>query len=384
MQELAERLTREFRSRFHDDPLLFSAPGRINLIGEHVDYNDGFVLPGAIDKQMMFALAPGRSDVSQVYSLDMAEGLEFSANTLSPGHHWINYFMGVVAGFQERGVAVPAVNIVFGSSIPTGAGLSSSAALCCGFALALNQLTNAGLAKIDLAYIAQYSEHRFAGVMCGLMDQYAVLFGETGSLLLLDCRSMTHTEVALPPAAGTLMLVDSKVKHSLASSAYNNRRDACMEGVDVLRRTLPSIQSLRDVTPVQLEENKSKLSDEVYKRCRFVVAEIGRTKAACKAIQSQNWEMLGKLIYASHEGLSKEFQVSCDELDLLVRVAGQHPECVIGSRMMGGGFGGCTINLVRTGQEKSFQEFISKEYFTSFNTMPAFYSVKLSQGAHKI
>lgn len=384
MQDLAERLTREFRSRFHDDPLLFSAPGRINLIGEHVDYNDGFVLPGAIDKQMMFALAPGRSEVSQVYSLDMAEGLEFSANTLSPGHHWINYFMGVVAGFQERGVTVPGVNVVFGSSIPTGAGLSSSAALCCGFALALNQLTNAGFTKIDLACIAQYSEHRFAGVLCGLMDQYAVLFGETNSLLLLDCRSMTHTELALPPAAGTLMLVDSKVKHSLASSAYNNRREACMEGVEVLRRASPSIQSLRDVAPVQLEENKSKLSDEVYKRCRFVVAEIGRTQAAGKAIQSQNWDMLGKLIYASHEGLSKEFQVSCDELDLLVRVAGQHPECVIGSRMMGGGFGGCTINLVRTGQEKSFQEFISKEYFTSFNTMPAFYSVKLSQGAHKI
>ncbi len=365
-------------------PVMVMAPGRINLIGEHVDYNEGFVLPAAIDKQLLFAIAPSLSDRSAVYSVDFDESASFSFSELKPGNQWVNYLMGVAEGFRQRGIQLRGVDCVLGGTIPAGAGLSSSAALCCGFAFALNHLLHANLSRLDLARIAQFSEHEFAGVKCGLMDQYAVLFGEPDSVLLLDCRAMTHEAIQFPASACSIMLVDTHVKHSLASTAYNDRRASCEAGVAILKRMFPGIQALRDVSTAQLEGCRDRLPSEVFKRCHFITEEIARTQQAARALKDGDLPTFGKLMFDSHKGLRDEYEVSCPELDLLVSLAEKNPEWVIGARLMGGGFGGCTINLIRPGREESFKKLISTEYFTSFRMTPEFYPVTLSQGTHLI
>jgi galactokinase len=383
MSELTVRLAREFRERYQAEPLLVVAPGRINLMGEHVDYNEGYVLPGAIDKHLVFAVATNDSGKVDAAAVDFNESASFSLSELEPGHGWKHYFMGVIAGFRNRGIDVPGISCVFGGTIPAGAGLSSSAALCCGFGFALNELTKAKLPRLDLALIAQYAEHEFAHVKCGLMDQYASLFGKESSLLLLDCRSNTHTVVNFPSQRGTLLLADTKVKHSLASSAYNARRAACEEGVVILRKEDPTIKSLRDVSIDQLVAAGDAMSREVFTRCRYIVEEIARTRQAAAALEEDDLDEVGRLMFRTHDGLRNLFDVSCAELDVLVDAAAGHPELVIGSRLMGGGFGGCTINLVRPGKEESFKALVSTKYFASFNTTPEFYPVTLAQGTHR-
>ncbi|MBL7846199.1 MAG: galactokinase [Cyclobacteriaceae bacterium] len=384
MTDLATTLHSEFRSRFPGTPLLVMAPGRINLIGEHVDYNLGFVLPGAIDKHFIFAIAANNTDRCRVYSSDFRESSEFDLTALVAGPHWVNYFMGVAEGFRRKGKTVHGFDCVFGGTIPAGAGLSSSAALCCGLGTALNELFEAGLSKIELALIAQFSEHEFAGVKCGLMDQYASLFGERDSLLLLDCRSNTHEAVPFPSSQCTIILADTRVKHSLASSAYNDRRAACEEGAAKLATLFPAVTSLRDVTLDQLEKGKSLLRQEVFTRCHYIVTEMERTQQAAQALKSGDLARVGKLMFQTHEGLRSEYEVSCPELDVLASAAAKHPEWVIGARMMGGGFGGCTINLIRPGSEESFKALVSKEYFTSFRHAPEFHTVALAQGTHRM
>lgn len=384
MTDLIRRIVSDFHQRFNAAPLLVQAPGRINLIGEHVDYNNGFVLPGAIDKHFVFAVAPNQSDQCRIYASDLAAQAEFNITELKSGHQWFNYFMGVVAGFVKRGSKISGVDCVFGGTIPAGGGLSSSAALCCGFGLALDEIFQAGMARLDLALIAQYAEHEFAGVKCGLMDQYASLFGERDSLLLLDCRSNTHEVIPFPSTQCTIILVDTQVKHALASSAYNDRRAACEEGVDRLKSKFPWIKSLRDVAPSQLEEGKSFLSPEVYQRCLYVVHEMVRTQSAARALREGNLGLVGALMVETHRGLSEEYEVSCAELDQLASTAQSRPDLVIGSRMMGGGFGGCTINLVRPGSEESFKTLVSNEYFTSFKTTPEFHTMALAMGVHRL
>lgn len=384
MTDLAARITTEFHQRFNTQPVLVQAPGRINLIGEHVDYNNGFVLPGAIDKHFVFAVAPNQSDRCRIFSSDFSQLAEFTLAELNPGPSWFNYFMGVLAGFKKRGKAVGGVDCVFGGTIPSGGGLSSSAALCCGFGFALNELFGCGFSKLDLALVAQFSEHEYAGVKCGLMDQYASLFGEMDSLLLLDCRSNTHEVVPFPSSQCTILLADTKVKHSLASSAYNDRRAACEEGVERLKSKYHDIASLRDVTTTQLEEAKGLLRPEVYQRCHYIVTEMERTREAAKALKAGRLNEVGKLMFETHDGLSREYEVSCTELDQLASTAKKHPELVIGARMMGGGFGGCTINLVRPGAEELLKTLLSKEYFASFKTVPEFHTMALARGVHRL
>lgn len=384
MSDLVQRIVSEFHQRFNATPLLVQAPGRINLIGEHVDYNNGFVLPGAIDKHFVFAVAPNQTGRCRIYASDLNEQIEFNTTELKSGHDWFNYFMGVVGGFLKRGNKVGGVDCVFGGTIPAGGGLSSSAALCCGFGMALNEIFQSGVARLDLALIAQYAEHEFAGVKCGLMDQYASLFGERDSLLLLDCRSNTHEVVPFPSQQCTIILADTKVKHALASSAYNDRRAACEEGVEKLKSRFPGIESLRDVAPYQLEEGKSLLSAEVYQRCHYIVNEMVRTQKAAKALKGGNLSLVGELMMETHRGLSKEYEVSCAELDQLASTAQSRPDLVIGSRMMGGGFGGCTINLVRPGSAESFKTLVTNEYFTSFKTTPEFHTMALARGVHRL
>ncbi len=363
---------------------MVAAPGRINLIGEHVDYNEGFVLPAAIDKQLLFAIAPNDSDRCSIYAADFNETTAFSFSELKPGNQWVNYLMGVAEGFRRRGIQLQGIDCVFGGTIPSGAGLSSSAALCCGFAFALNHLHQAKFNRLDLARIAQFSEHVFAGVKCGLMDQYAVLFGEPHSVLLLDCRAMTHEAIHFPTSACSIMLVDTHVKHSLASTAYNERRASCETGVAMLSELLPGVRTLRDVSTTQLEGYQDRMPAEVFKRCHFITEEIARTQQAAQALKDGDLPTFGRLMFASHAGLRDEYEVSCPELDLLVRLAEKNPEWVIGARLMGGGFGGCTINLIRPGMEGAFKELISTEYFTSFRMTPQFYPITLSQGTHLI
>ncbi len=384
MPDLAQHLSDEYWKRFNRIPFLYIAPGRINLIGEHVDYNEGFVIPAAIDKHFIFAIGPGRNDKCNVYANDLKEGVSFSFHDLNPGESWVNYLMGVIDAFQRRGLLIGGVDCIFGSNIPPGAGLSSSAALCCGFAFALNEIFKCGLSKLQLAKMAQYAEHEFAGVNCGIMDQYASLFGEQGAALLLDCKSLTHEVLPFTLSSHSLLLVDSKVKHTLAASAYNDRRDSCEAGVKVIKKKYQEVKSLRDVSRVMLDEHQDKLGEEVFIKCLFVVEEIARTQKAGELLKKQDLRGFGELMYQSHWGLSQAYDVSCEELDFLVMQAEENKTTILGSRMMGGGFGGCTLNLVSHNQEGIFKEMVRKSYFTTFKREPDFYAVKLSQGVHAI
>ncbi len=373
-----------FKNFFHQTPQLFTAPGRINLIGEHVDYNEGMVMPAAVNYSFTFAMAAGRSDKCNVFAHDLQEGLSFSIYDLNPGETWVNYLMGVLDGFMRRGVVLRGVDVVFGGNVPAGAGMSSSAALCCGFATGLNHLFDAKLSKLELARVAQYAEHEFVGVNCGLMDQYASLFGEADSFLLLDCRTLKHEPIGFSFGDVEILLIDSKVKHTLASTAYNQRRQRCEEGVHAIRQVLPEVRSLRDVTPAMLRELRGHMSDETFLRCSYVVAEIQRVRGAAAALRAGDVKAAGALMYQTHEGLSRQYEVSCEELDRLVALAKAEGDHVPGARLMGGGFGGCTINLVKRSHREVFIDKVRQNYFAQFKKEPDFYSVKLEAGARPV
>ncbi len=375
-------LSKIFEDRFKRVPSLFLAPGRINLIGEHTDYNGGFVIPAAVDKYMVFAIAPNENERCNIYSHDFQEGVTFYLQDLNPGETWVNYLMGVLDGFSRKGLAVRGVDCMFGGSIPAGAGLSSSAALCCGFAFALNEIFKCGLSRLELAKIAQYSEHEFVGVNCGLMDQYASLFGKNDSAILLDCKNFTHEYLPFQFEGVEILLIDTKVKHSLASSAYNERRASCEEGVRVLQQHYPHIHLLRDADIKSLEGVKSFLSEDTFIKCRFIINEIDRAKRAAKFLKANDLKNFGQLMYETHWGLSKEYKVSCTESDLLVTMASESPADVFGARQMGGGFGGCTINLIKTEAVEDFSKKVRKKYVATFKKEPDFYLINLSDGVH--
>tara|TARA_R110002049_G_scaffold279949_1_gene459088 strand:- start:53311 stop:54456 length:1146 start_codon:yes stop_codon:yes gene_type:complete len=365
-----------FKSKFNKEPLMVFSPGRINIIGEHTDYNDGFVFPAAIDKGIVAAIQKSDAGVSTAYAVDMNDGIEFSLGNISPldTEHWGNYILGVVSEIQKKGIEIGDFDIVFGGDIPGGAGLSSSAALENSVVVGLNETFGLGLSREDMIYISQKAEHNFAGVNCGIMDQYASMFGIKNHALLLDCRSIEAKPFKIDFQDYELILINTNVKHSLSDSAYNNRRFVCESISKML-----NIKALRDATEADLLTIKGKVSEEDYQKALFVVQENERAVNAGKAMQEDDMEALGKLIYGSHHGLSKQYQVSCDELDFLVdeaKASGQ----VIGARMMGGGFGGCTINLVSKSGSKTFQEAASKAYKNKFNKDCSIYAVSLSDG----
>ncbi|GGG52056.1 galactokinase [Hymenobacter glacieicola] len=334
--------------------MVVRAPGRVNLIGEHTDYNQGFVLPAAIDKAIYFAVGLSGTSIIRLYSHDNQQLYTTEAGPVEPCTIlWANYLLGVVAQFQQRGIAVPGFDCVFGGSIPMGAGLSSSAAVECGLAYALDALLHTNLDRMTLAHLAQKAEHEFALVQCGLMDQFASLFGQAGQVVRLDCRSLQYEYFPFDTRAAQVVLCNSGVKHSLASSEYNLRRQECEQGVAVLHRHYPHVQSLRDATLPQVQARWAELGDVVYRRCRYVVEENARVEAACQHLLAGDLRAFGREMYASHAGLRDDYQVSCRELDVLVAAAQQAPG-VFGARMMGGGFGGCTINLVAPDQVDSF------------------------------
>jgi len=379
MNETALRVKNSFKEKFKVEPHLYYSPGRINLIGEHVDYNDGFVMPAAIDKGIYFAMALNESEQINLYSIDFNESISLPLSEVKKMDTWKNYVLGVVNEFQKLNLPLKGFDCLFGGNIPIGAGISSSAALEGGIAFGLNELFNFGLSRKELALLCQRAEHNFPGVKCGIMDQYANMMGEKNSLILLDCMNITHEYIALNMEGYEIVLINSKVHHSLASSEYNRRRKECEEGLNILK-DYSNVQSFRDVSkPESLTGFEKKMSKEVFKRCLYVVEEIYRTKKAAQLLKENNIEAFGKLMFQTHEGLKNLYHVSCKELDYLVDRAAEN-KGVVGARLMGGGFGGCTINIVK---EKGISQFLSETLFAykeQFNIEAEVYEVKVVDG----
>ena len=344
---------------------LYFSPGRINLIGEHTDYNGGFVLPGAIDKGMLAQIKPNGTDKIRAFAFDLNESAEFGMNEEDlPAQGWAKYIFGVVREIIKRGGKVGGFDTVFSGDVPLGAGLSSSAALESTYAFALNDIYNLGIDKFELAKIGQATEHNYVGVKCGIMDQFASVFGKEGSLIRLDCRSLEYEYVPFNPQGYKVVLIDSVVKHELASSAYNKRRESCEAVVAAIKKRHPEVSLLRDADMAMLDEVKTEVSAEDYMRAEYVIEEIQRLLDACEALKKGDYETVGQKMYETHAGMSKLYEVSCEELDFLNDVA---KECgVTGSRVMGGDFGGCTINLVPEAKYDAFIEKAVSEFTKKF------------------
>jgi galactokinase len=372
-------LQQVFRDRFQKEPLVIGAPGRVNLIGEHTDYNNGFVLPGAVDKRIYVAIAPNNTDTVHVFANQFGESFSFSINGIEPRTGWMNYLLGVSYHIQQQGKQIGGVDVLIDGDIPVGAGMSSSAALCSGYGFGLNELYNLGFNRMDLAFIGQKTEHTFVGVKCGIMDQFASLHGKEGHVMKLDCRSLEYEYIPFDFPGYKIVLVNSMVSHSLAGSEYNVRRQQCEEGVAILKKHYPDIASLRDVEPAQLLQHKDEMSPVVFDRCSYVVYEKERLLAGCEALKNNDLAKFGQLMYATHEGLSKKYAVSCTELDFLAERAQTIPG-VMGARMMGGGFGGCTINIVQTDAVDNFKQKIQASFHGLFKKTPDVYITAIQDG----
>lgn len=376
---MKETIKQRFAERFGAAGTMYASSGRINLIGEHTDYNGGFVFPGAIDKMIMAEIKPNGTDKVRVYSVDIDEYAEFGLNEEdAPKQQWARYIFGVCREIIKRGGVVKGFDTVFAGNIPLGAGLSSSAALESCFAFALNDMFNEGkIDKFELAKIGQSTEHNYCGVNCGIMDQFASVFGKKDHLSRLDCRSLEYEYFPFKLDGYQLVLVDSKVKHELVDSPYNKRRASC----ENVAKTL-GVETLRDAEMADLERVKDQISEEDYKRARFVIGEKQRVLDVCDALQRGDYETVGKRMYETHEGLSKDYEVSCIELDYLNDIA---KECgVTGSRIMGGGFGGCTINLVKDEIHDAFIKTAKEKFAEKYGHEPSVYDVIVSDGARKI
>lgn len=376
---MKDTIAKIFEERFGGKGDFYASAGRINLIGEHTDYNGGFVFPGAIDKVIMAEIRPNGTDKVRVFSVDIDEYAEFGLKEEdAPSQSWARYIFGVCREIIKRGGEVKGFDAVFAGNVPLGAGLSSSAALESCFAFALNDLFNDNkFEKFELAKIGQSTEHNYCGVKCGIMDQFASVCGRKGNLMRLDCRSLDYEYYPFNPEDYTLVLVDSRVKHELADSPYNKRRESCERVAEKL-----GVETLRDADMDALLAVKESLSEEDFKRAKFVIEEKQRVLDVCDALNQGDYETVGKKMYETHEGLSKDYEVSCEELDFLNDVAKENG--VTGSRIMGGGFGGCTINLVRKDLRDRFVDEAIKRFNEKYGHEPKIYDVVISDGARKI
>ena len=365
---------------------IYASPGRINLIGEHTDYNGGFVFPGAVDKGIMAEVRPNGTDTVMCYSIDLKDRVEFKVDDPNgPRASWARYIYGIIQEMKKLGVNVKGFNTAFSGDVPLGAGMSSSAALESCFAFALNDLFGDNkVSKWDMVLAGQATEHNYCGVMCGIMDQFASVFGQEGKLMRLDCRSREFEYFPFNPQGYKLVLLDSKVKHELASSAYNHRRKSCENVVAALNAKFPEkkFDTLRDADWQELDAVKANVSEEDFKRAHFVLGEKDRVLAVCDALNAGDYETVGKKMYETHEGLSKEYEVSCEELDYLNELAKENG--VTGSRIMGGGFGGCTINLVKDELYDKFIADAKQKYAAKYKHEPAVYNVVIGNGSRKV
>jgi len=370
----------KFKSRFNETPILVRSPGRINLIGEHTDYNEGFVLPAAVDKEIVVALTPRTDRKCIVVAHDLGEEFEFDLEHLEKSRKgWPNYIMGVVQQFLMRHYPIMGFKCVFGGYIPIGAGLSSSAALECGVAVALDHAFSLDIQKIDIVKMCQMAENQFVGVKCGIMDQFSNMFGKKDNVFKLDCRSLQHEYYPFKLADMSIILLDTQVKHSLASSEYNTRREQCESGVKILQKHDPKIQSLRDVSLDLLQSHKQEFEEVIFSRCEYVIEENLRVLVACQDLKAGNFYSFGNKMYGSHEGLRDKYEVSIKELDVLVEIASKD-DAVLGARMMGGGFGGCTINLVNDNGIDDFLGQVKVEYKSRTGREVQVYKAKIADG----
>lgn len=378
MMSMKERVSGKFSELYGDGGTLYASAGRINLIGEHTDYNGGFVFPGAIDRGIVACIRPSSRPSVRVYALDLEEGAEFGMREEDlPAKSWARYVFGVCREIIKRGGEPGGFDAVFAGDVPLGAGMSSSAALESTFAFALNDLFSLGIDKFELAKIGQATEHNYCGVKCGIMDQFASVFGRAGHLIRLDCKTLEYKYYPFDPKGYRLVLVDSVVKHELVGSPYNRRRESCERVASVLGRDF-----LRGATMQELEAVRDRISDEDYRRARYVIGEEARVLAVCDALEKGDYQTVGKMMYETHRGMSRDYEVSCEELDFLNDLA---RECgVTGSRIMGGGFGGCTINLVRDGLYDDFIREAVNRFALRYGHEPKIYDVVISDGARRL
>lgn len=369
-----------FEEKFKTKPLVVFSPGRINLIGEHTDYNEGFVFPAAINKGIILAIQKSNSDMSCVYALNKKEMYEFNLLDINPidNGDWRNYIIGVIAEILKKGIKLKNFNIVFAGDIPSGAGMSSSAAIENSVVFGLNELFNLGLTKNQMILISQKAEHNYVGVNCGIMDQYTSMFGKEKSALFLDCRTLESKLYKINFEQYKILLINTNVKHNLSESEYNNRRLTC----EKVSRKL-NLSSLRDATIEKLKKEKNSIKSDDYQKALYIIEENERVKLFSKAIENNDINTIGDLLYKSHYGLSNQYKVSCRELDFLVDKAIENKN-VAGARMMGGGFGGCTINIVQKNNTIKFKRNITKEYKKKFGNDCSIYEVKLSDGTKVI
>ena len=382
IDRIKERYILEFGSA--DNARVFRSPGRINLIGEHTDYNNGFVLPASVDKAVYFVIEPRNDDQVVLHAADLDETYSFALNDLSkPEQSWPHYQLGIVEQIYKRGLKIGGFQAVFGGDVPVGAGLSSSAALECCLLFGLNEIFQLGLDKFTIVKMAQKAENEYVGVQCGIMDQFASAFGKEESVIRLDCRSLEYEYFPFPMHDYLIVLCDTNVKHSLASSEYNTRRLECEKGISILKQHYPEVESLRDASPEMVNRHKDELGDVVYRRCKYITEEIQRVQDACDLLIQKNLEEFGKKMYETHYGLQHEYEVSCPELDFLVEQTINDP-AVIGARMMGGGFGGCTINLVKKEAVPEFENKMKKSYKEKYQIDLPCYKVKITAGTDEV
>jgi galactokinase len=383
---MKEKLKAEFIERYENEPaVIVRSPGRVNIIGEHTDYNEGFVLPAAIDKAAYVALSIRNDDEIHLTALDLNETFSTTVAELRPvgDISWPNYILGSAAQFLKRGVKLPGFNAILSSDVPIGAGLSSSAAVECATVYALNELLQTNIDRVAMVEMAQKAEHEYAGVMCGIMDQFASMMGKKDHVIKLDCRSLAYEYVPFKLDGIKILLLNTNVKHSLASSEYNTRRNECNQAVDWIKVHHPEVTSLRHATIAMLNEHVLPKDKTIDERSRFVVEEIERLLAGCADLQKGDIAALGQKMFATHDGLSKLYEVSCKELDFLVDFVRDRPE-VIGARMMGGGFGGCTINLVKESAIEELIKAIKPAYESEMGLQLDYYIASIENGTEII
>jgi len=383
---LLSKIQDYFKNEFKTDPIFVKSPGRVNLIGEHTDYNNGFVLPAAIDKHILFGIAPNNLETSRLYAVNMEENFEFKVNDTKFNKSdlgWPNYLMGVVDQLKQAGYQIQGFDCVFGGDIPIGAGMSSSAALEGGLLYGLSEIFGLEIDRLDIVKMAQKAENEFVGVQCGIMDQFINIFGNDNHVLKLDCLTLEYEYHPFDNQDYRIVLCDSKVRHDLATSEYNIRRNQCEEGVSILRKYHHEVKSLRDVTFDMLNKHKDEFDPVIFKRCEYVVEENNRVNNACEDLEKGDFASFGQRMFASHDGLQNKYEVSCKELDILVEIA-KGIDGVLGSRMMGGGFGGCTINLVEKDKVDNFVNSVKQQYVKQTGHDTEIYQTKIENGVSTI
>jgi len=379
-----ERLKSIFREFYDEEPLIVRSPGRINIIGEHTDYNGGFVMPATIDKAIYIGISKRKDEEIHLYAENYKQTHTAKLTELKISEKgWPNYILGVVDQLLKRGYRIGGFNLYIDGDIPLGAGLSSSAAMECAAAYALDQLFALSIPQLDIVLIAQQAEHVFAGVSCGIMDQFASVFGRKDHAILLDCRSMDYQYIPLHLEGYQLLLLNTKIKHSLSNSAYNERRAQCEQGVAWVKNDYPGVVSLRDVTLDMLHQCVEQKDRNVYEKCRFVVTENQRLIKAAAHLKEGNLEALGQLMLETHKRLSEDYEVSCKELDFLVDTV-KDLDAVLGARMMGGGFGGCTLNIVKSEEIDNLVNMVSTKYLNEFRIELDAYVVQTDSGTSRI